>query len=116
MAETHHNGEQWGSKSSGTSAGSSMSDMASGAMDQARDMGNKAVDAAGEAQRMASDTVRQYPLSTMVAVAGVSFALGALWKAGTFTPRTGLHRYMDRLNGTLSDAWNELPSRRSYWR
>ena len=105
---TRRNGEQWPSNPSST--GSSMADMANTAASQALDVGEKALDAASEAGRMARVTMREYPVATAALIAGLAFAMGALWKSGSFQRRSGMQGYIDRLQETVGD----LPRR--YWR
>ncbi len=104
MTQTKRNGEEWSSAASG-----GMSDMASAATAQARDIGEKAVDAASEAGRMVHSTAREYPVTTGLLIAGVAFALGALWKSGSYR-RNSVYGYLDRIN----DAMGDMPRR--YWR
>jgi hypothetical protein len=110
MAETTRgNGEQRLSTSSPSSgsASSTMAGMAGDVAHQAMEMGEKAAGAASEAGRMATGTMREYPIATAAVIAGVAFALGALWKSGTNNRRHPMWRnmnsYMDRINDTIAD-------------
>lgn len=96
-----------------TSTTSGMSEMAGQVATQAMDMGERALDAAGQAGSAVTQTAREYPVTTALMIAGVAFTLGALWKAGTWRRRAGAYGYLDRVSETMSD----LPRRlRSDWR
>ena len=70
-------------------------------------------DAGAEIERVARNvaaTIREYPIATITAAAGLAFAIGALWKVSRPRP-THLQALQSRLP--------ELPSARqlrSYWR
>lgn len=96
-----------------TSTTSGMSELAGQVATQAVDMGEMAVQAAGQAGTAVSQTAREYPVTTALMIAGIAFTLGALWKSGTWRRRAGVYGYMDRVGETVSD----LPRRlRSEWR
>ncbi len=75
--------------------------------------GSAGADAGAEIERIAGNvaaTIKEYPIATMAAAAGLAFAIGALWKIGRPRP-THLQALQSRLP--------ELPSARqlrSYWR
>lgn len=71
--------------------------------EQAVEMGEKALEVASEAGTMVTQTAREYPIVTAAMIAGVAFALGALWKSNSFSRRSAMHSYMDRASNTVSD-------------
>lgn len=92
---------------------SSTSGTAGSMASQAMDMGEKAMEAVGDAGSAVTQTAREYPITTAVMIAGVAFALGALWKSGSWRRRSSMHGYMDRMGEMMAD----LPRRmRSEWR
>jgi hypothetical protein len=117
MAETTRgNGEQRsGTSSTSSPASTTMAGMAGNVANQAMDMGEKAAESATEAGRAAVGTMREYPLATAAIIAGVAFALGALWKSGSNNRSSSVWRnmnsYVDRFNDTVAD---NLPRRWRY--
>jgi hypothetical protein len=77
------------------------------------DAGEKAIEAASQAGTAVASTAREYPVTTGLVIAGVAFALGALWKSGSWRRRSGVAGYVDRMNETLSDMPRRL---RNEWR
>jgi len=77
--------------------------------EQAAELGQHALDQATEAATIARDTVKEHPITTLVAIGGLAFALGALWKLQRSSKTTRVDRLMDR----LSELQQQLPKR---WR
>ena len=46
------------------------------------DFGEAAVERGTEAAALARDTVKEHPIATLAVIAGLAFAVGALWKIG----------------------------------
>ena len=76
---------------------------------QAAELGQHALDQATEAATIARDKVKEHPITTLVAIGGLAFALGALWKLQQSSKTTRVDRLMDR----LSELQQQLPKR---WR
>jgi hypothetical protein len=57
----------------------------------------------------ARDTVQEHPIATLAIVAGLAFAVGALWKVGQSRQQTPV----DALLSRLGELQNQLPRR---WR
>jgi hypothetical protein len=55
-------------------------DLGARASDAAREHGEQALERTADAARAARDTVVEHPLATLAIVAGLGFAIGALWK------------------------------------
>jgi hypothetical protein len=80
-----------------------------GLAEKAMDLGEQAVDRATEAAATARDTVKEHPIATLTVVAGLAFAVGAIWKMG----QTRQHTRVDSLLSRLGELQNQLPRR---WR
>ena len=70
---------------------------------QAMEMGEKALEAASEAGTMVTQTAREYPIVTAAMIAGVAFALGALWKSNSWGRRSMMQGYLDRASSSVND-------------
>ena len=55
-------------------------DLGGRASDTAREYGEQALERTADATRAVRDTVAEHPLATLAIVAGLGFAIGALWK------------------------------------
>jgi ElaB/YqjD/DUF883 family membrane-anchored ribosome-binding protein len=66
---------------------------------QAREVGERVGELAGEV----GDTVKQHPYATIAIIAGLAFAVGALWKIRSSTRQSHLDALLSRLP--------EMPSR-----
>jgi hypothetical protein len=73
------------------------------------ELGEQAFDRTTEAAAAARDTVKEHPIATLAIVAGLAFAVGALWKIG----KSGQQTRVDSLLSRLGDLQNQLPRR---WR
>lgn len=82
---------------------SNTSGTAQDAANRALEMGEKAMDAASEAGTVVVQTAREYPLATGMMIAGVAFALGALWKSGSWNRRSTMNGYLDRAGNAVND-------------
>ena len=80
-----------------------------GLAEKAMDLGEQAVDRATEAAAAARDTVKEHPIATLAVVAGLAFAVGAIWKIGHSRQQTRV----DSLLSRLGELQNQLPRR---WR
>ena len=78
-------------------------------MEQAAELGQHALDQATEAAAVARDAVKEHPITTLVAIGGLAFALGALWKMQRSSKTSRVDTLMDR----LSELQQQLPKR---WR
>ena len=76
---------------------------------EAMDLGERAWERAATAGEAARDSAREHPIATVAVIAGLAFAIGALWKIGRPRPQSRL----DGLLSRLSELPNELPRR---WR
>ncbi len=81
---------------------SNPSGMAQNVTSQALEMGEMALDAASDAGAMVTQTAREYPIVTGIMIAGVAFALGALWKSGGWNRRSAMHGYMDSASSAMN--------------
>ena len=81
-----------------------------GLAEKAMDLGEQAVDRATEAAATARDTVKEHPIATLAVVAGLAFAVGAIWKMGG---RSRQQTRVDSLLSRLGELQNQLPRR---WR
>jgi hypothetical protein len=73
------------------------------------EFGETAFERGTQAAAVARDTVKEHPIATLAVIAGLAFAVGALWKIGQSRHRSPV----DSLLGRLSDLQAELPRR---WR
>ena len=80
-----------------------------GLAEKAMDLGEQAVDRATEAGAAVRDTVKEHPIATLAVVAGLAFAVGAIWKIG----QSRQHTRVDSLLSRLGELQNQLPRR---WR
>ena len=78
-------------------------------MDRSAELGQHALDKATEAATVARDTVKEHPITTLVAIGGLAFAIGALWKL----QRSSKPSHVDTLMARLADLQQQLPKR---WR
>lgn len=75
--------------------------------DQARDLGQRALDESVETATAMRDTVKDHPTATLAVIGGLAFAIGALWMVGRSRQQP------PSLLGRLSDLQGQLPRR---WR
>lgn len=80
-----------------------------GFSEKAMELGEQAFDRTTEAAAAARDTVKEHPIATLAIVAGLAFAVGALWKIGQSRQQTTV----DSLLSHLGELQNQLPPR---WR
>jgi hypothetical protein len=73
------------------------------------ELGEQAFDRTTEAAAAARDTIKEHPIATLAIVAGLAFAVGALWKIGQSRQQTSV----DSLLSRLGELQNQLPRR---WR
>lgn len=71
--------------------------------------GEEVLDRAARAATATVDTVKEHPLATLAIVAGVTFAISALWKIASSRRQTT----MDSLLSRLGELQDQLPRR---WR
>ena len=76
---------------------------------EAMDLGERAWERAATAGEAARESAREHPIATVAVIAGLAFAIGALWKIGRPRQRSRL----DGLLSRLSELPNDLPRR---WR
>jgi hypothetical protein len=79
-----------------------------GVSDTAFEYGEQALARTGEAARAARDTALEHPIATIAVVAGLAFAIGALWKIGNSRKQTSYDRllhYLTDLRGQLPRNW-----------
>ena len=69
------------------------------------DFGEAAVERGTEAAALARDTVKEHPIATLAVIAGLAFAVGALWKIGHARQRSPVNS----LRGRLSELQAQLP-------
>ena len=69
------------------------------------EFGEAALERGTEAAAVARDTVKEHPIATLAVIAGLAFAVGALWKIGHARQRSPV----DSLRGRLSELQAELP-------
>lgn len=79
------------------------------ASESAADLGERAWEQTAAAAMSARDAVREHPVATVAIVAGLAFAVGALWKLGQARQQTRTESLLAR----LSELQRELPRR---WR
>jgi hypothetical protein len=75
--------------------------------EKAMELGEQALDRAAEAATTARDTVKEHPIATLAIVAGLAFAVGALWKIGRSYQQPPANPLLAR----LGDLQNQLPRR-----
>jgi len=73
------------------------------------EFGETALERGTQAAAVARDTVKEHPIATLAVIAGLAFAVGALWKIGQSRQRSPVDSLLDR----LSNLQAELPRR---WR
>ena len=73
------------------------------------DLGKHAWEQTAAAGESARETVREHPFATVAVIAGLAFAVGALWKIGQARQQTQAESLLAR----LSDLPSGLPRR---WR
>ena len=73
----------------------------------AMELGERAWERAATAGETVSQTARQHPIATVALIAGLAFAVGALWKTG----RSRQPSRVDSVLARLASLQNELPSR-----
>jgi hypothetical protein len=108
MAQYNENSEFQSSNARGMT--DEVKDRARKAYDTARDVGGQAMERTSEATRAVADTARQHPIGTLVVVAGLAFAVGALWKMRSDSRRSQI----DSLMSQLSDFAQR--QRSQFWR
>ena len=91
----------------GPATADQLSEAMKAASDQARDLGEQALERTGEVAKAVGETVKEYPITTLAAIAGLAFAVGALWKMGHSRPQSRMERLLAQLP--------ELPRRQSLW-
>jgi len=69
------------------------------------EFGEAALERGTEAAAVARDTVKEHPIATLAVIAGLAFAVGALWKIGHARQRSPV----DSLLGRLSELQTQLP-------
>ncbi len=72
------------------------------------EFGEQVLDRTAQAAAATVDTIREHPIATLAIVAGVAFAVGALWKLGSSRPETR----MDSLLSRLGELQAQMPGRR----
>jgi hypothetical protein len=77
---------------------------------EAMDLGERAWERAATAGEAARDSVKEHPIATVAVIAGLAFAIGALWKVGRARQPSRLEGLLSR----LSELPNELPRRWRY--
>jgi hypothetical protein len=77
--------------------------------EQTSEFGEQVLDRTTQAATATVEAVKEHPLATVLIVAGVAFAVGALWKIGSSRRETA----MDSLVSRLGELQNQLPRR---WR
>ncbi len=118
----------------GSTKGSGVSETIRDYRDQASELGQAALDrardAAPEARRMArrasssmQETIRDYPVTSLVTTATVAFVLGALWQGGSrrrmfdgWSNRSRLDSWMDSLQNYAEPGLKALSREHSRWR
>jgi len=75
----------------------------------ATDLGARAWEESAAAAESVRDAVREHPIATVAIIAGLAFAVGALWKIGLARQQTPTESLLAR----LSDLQRDLPRR---WR
>jgi hypothetical protein len=83
-------------------------EMGQHALDQAADAGQQVLDQATRAATTVRDTVKENPITALVVVGGLAFAIGALWKMQR--ARTS---HVDALMDRLAGLQQQIPKR---WR
>jgi hypothetical protein len=71
------------------------------------EFGETALERGTAAAAVARDTVKEHPIATLAVIAGLAFAVGALWKIGQSRQRSSV----DSVLGRLSDLQTGLPRR-----
>ena len=72
------------------------------------EFGEQILDRTAQAATVTVDTIKEHPIATLAIVAGVAFAVGALWKLGSSRPETRA----DSLLSRLGELQAQLPQRR----
>jgi hypothetical protein len=93
-----------GRSAEGTDPSDAFADAGRRASETVKESGEQALDRTGEAARTARDTVLEHPIATLAIVAGLAFAIGALWKIGSSRQQSGHRRLLDRLGDLTSQA------------
>jgi hypothetical protein len=81
--------------------------MSPGVPERAMELGEQAIDRTTEAAATARDTINEHPVATLAIVAGLAFAVGALWKIGRSRQQTRVGSLLSR----LGELQNQLPRR-----
>jgi len=74
------------------------------------DLGERVWERAATAGEAARESAREHPIATVAVIAGLAFAIGALWKIGH--PRQ--QSRFEALRSRLADLPSELPRRWRY--
>jgi hypothetical protein len=75
----------------------------------ASEFGEEVLDRAARATTATVDAVKEHPMATLAIVAGVAFAIGALWKIGSARREQTIGSFLSR----LVEIQDQLPRR---WR
>jgi ElaB/YqjD/DUF883 family membrane-anchored ribosome-binding protein len=85
-------------------------DRAQSAYEKARDFSEHAADRTSEVARVATDTVKQHPIGTLAAVAGLAFVVGALWKLQSDRRRSHGEALMSQLSDFVQRQQRSWPN------
>lgn len=77
--------------------------------DKARDMGEQTLERAKDTATAVGDTIKQNPIGTIVAVAGLAFAVGALWKLQSNRRQSEVDAVMVQLSDLAHRGSSYLP-------
>ena len=75
------------------------------------DFGEEILDRAGQATTATVDAVKEHPMATVAIVAGIAFAIGALWKIRSSRRETTMGSLFSR--SRLGELQDQLPR---HWR
>jgi hypothetical protein len=97
-----------GRPAEGTDPSEAFADAGRRVSDTVQEYGEQTLERTGEAARTARDTVLEHPVATLAIVAGLAFAIGALWKIGSSRQQSGYGTLLDRigdLTGQQPRGW-----------
>jgi ElaB/YqjD/DUF883 family membrane-anchored ribosome-binding protein len=99
------------------------SELGQAALERARDAAPQARRMARRASSSMQETVRDYPVTSLVTTATVAFVLGALWQGGSrrrmfdgWSNRSRLESWMDSLQNYAEPGLRALSREHSRWR